>query len=309
MNSGRERSRSRRSGWKGTVARFATGIAPGRQRPPSAHRHAVLRVEPVDDAGADLDVEPDRPPDVAVRLLGPFEVLLEGLPVQSWGGRRIRTVFQYLLLHDRPIRREVLMDLMWPGHTYDSARNNLNVCLYGLRRVLGALGGADYVVYRDGAYGLNHDLRWSIDTARFTSRADRMRAAVGRGDATSAIRHGRAAVQEYRGPLLDGEPAVWCTEQRAVFAERYARTLQRVAELQVRTGDVAAAEQSAARLVGEEPCREAAHRLLMICFAERGEQDLVARQFRRCVERLREDLDVPPSAETVDLYRSLTAAR
>ncbi len=47
----------------------------------------------------------------------------------------------------------------------------------------------------------------------------------------------------------------------------------------------------------------------MICFAERGEQDLMARQFRHCVERLREDLDVPPSAETVDLYRSLTAAR
>lgn len=305
---GRGRPRGRRIGLSGRAARLAASIAPPPKEVPATRR--LTRTEPPGPSAVDApDEESSHPPDVKVRLLGEFEVLLGEARVRSWGGRRIRTVFQYLLVQDRPVRREILMDFMWPGHTYDSARGNLNVCLYGLRRVLGAVGGGDYVVYRDGSYGLNRDLVWSVDLKRFTSRADRMSAASARGDLLSAILHGQAAIIEYGGPLLDGEPADWCAEHRANLAESYIRTLLRVAELQMCRGDVAAAEVAAQRLLEEDPCREAAHRLLMLVFAERGERDCVARQFRRCVDRLNNDLDVPPSAETVELYRSLTAAR
>ena len=267
---------------------------------------------PEPESGSSAEPRPDQqvPAQVDVRLLGRFEVRFGDLPVRAWGGGRIRTVLQYLLLHDRPVHREVLMELLWPGHTYQSARNNLNVCLYGLRQALDAGGGRDCVLYRDGCYRLNDDLDWSVDAARFERAADRGRAAAARGHTAVAIEQFRAALDEYAGPLLAGEPASeWFADLREAFADRFARTLQRLAELDLSIGDVAGAELAARRLLREDPCREVGHRLLMTCYARQNQLDQVARQFRRCAERLRDDLEVAPSAETVRVYRELTALR
>jgi DNA-binding SARP family transcriptional activator len=70
--------------------------------------------------------------------------------------------------------------------------------------------------------------------------------------------------------------------------------------------DLDGAQRALERLLREDACRESAHRLLMRCFARRGQRDLVARQFRRCSARLDSDLEITPSAETVTLFRTLT---
>ena len=68
--------------------------------------------------------------DVAALVLGPLELSVSGRRVRRWNSLKARAVFQYLLMHqDRPIRRDVLMELQWPDHTRNSARNNLNVAL------------------------------------------------------------------------------------------------------------------------------------------------------------------------------------
>lgn len=64
--------------------------------------------------------------DVAAVLLGPLELWVAGRRVERWNSLKARDVFQYLLIHrDRPVRRDVLMELEWPDHTRASARNNL----------------------------------------------------------------------------------------------------------------------------------------------------------------------------------------
>ena len=79
--------------------------------------------------------------DVATWALGPLEVHVAGRRLAKWNSLKARAVFQYLLIHqDRPIRRDVLMELQWPNHSHNSARNNLNVALYSLRNTLDGLG-------------------------------------------------------------------------------------------------------------------------------------------------------------------------
>jgi hypothetical protein len=46
----------------------------------------------------------------------------------------------------------------------------------------------------------------------------------------------------------------------------------------------------------------------MRCFAQQHQQQLVSRQYRLCAAALQEELDVPPTAETVQLFRTLTSA-
>jgi DNA-binding SARP family transcriptional activator len=98
--------------------------------------------------------------DIAALALGPLEVRVAGRHVPRWNSLKARAVFQYLLIHQgRPTRRDVLMDLQWPDHSHNSARNNLNVALYSLRNTLNGLGeGVEPVLYRDGCYILNPKL-------------------------------------------------------------------------------------------------------------------------------------------------------
>ena len=249
-------------------------------------------------------------PDIVVRVLGQLDVQVAGAQVASWGGQRTRTLFQYLLMHRRPVHREVLMELLWPGHTYSSARNNLNVCVYDLRRALGVTSpGTRYVVYRDACYSLNRALAWEIDRDRFVDAAERGRRSEGRVPISEAVAALERAVSAYAGPLFDGDLAAdWFLPERTALHELFLQVLERLAGLLAERGDLDGAQSALERLLREDGCRESAHRLLMSCFASRGQRDLVARQFQRCIARLDTDLDITPSAETVDLFHALTQA-
>jgi DNA-binding SARP family transcriptional activator len=249
------------------------------------------------------------PPDVVVRALGPLKVVVHGTAVRTWGGARIRTIFQYLLLHRRPVHREVLMELLWPGYSPGSARNSLNVSMHGLRRALGTGGSQRYVIHRDGYYALNPDVAWSLDCARFEQAADRARRAATAGQVEIALVQAQRAVDEYGGPLFEGDPmAEWCNAERIALTELFLQNLECLARLNLDRADVDAAEFALRRLLREDGCRESAHRLLMVCYGRRNQRDLIARQFRRCIRTLEKELDVAPSDETVQLYRQLTDA-
>ena len=259
-------------------------------------------------AAAEQATVDGRQADVVVSALGPLEVRVGGVAVESWAGQRTRTLFEYLLVHRRPVHREVLMELLWPGHTYASARNNLNVCLYGLRRALAvSRHDARHIVYRDGCYALNRALIWDVDRDRFVKAAEHGRrlAAGSPGEAMVAF---RGAVAAYAGPLFEGDPAAdWFANERTALHELFLQVLEGLAGLLLDAGDVDEAQHALERLLREDGCRESAHRLLMSCFARRGQRDLVARQFQRCRTRLATELDITPSAETFDLFRELTA--
>src|SRR5215469_480408 len=120
---------------------FRRGRAGQHQRGdrPVSGRHARHAPPLVQSATSSRQQHPPDAPaaDVAALVLGPLELSVAGRRVLRWNSLKARAVFQYLLIHqDRPIRRDVLMELQWPDHTRNSARNNLNVALYSLRNTL-----------------------------------------------------------------------------------------------------------------------------------------------------------------------------
>jgi DNA-binding SARP family transcriptional activator len=246
--------------------------------------------------------------DIAASALGPLEVHVAGRRVPRWTSLKARSVFQYLLIHqDRPIRRDVLMALQWPDHSHNSARNNLNVALYSLRNTLEGLGqGAQPIVYRDGCYVLNPELTWWIDRNEFLSAVGDARRAHREDRPERVIGAYRKAIGLYRGPLFEDDgDAEWHLPEQRRLQDLYGQALEGIAEIHFRLGELAEAQEFGQRALGHDSCSESAHRLLMRCYASRHQQQLVSRQYRTCVDALRDEVGICPSDETTKLFREL----
>jgi DNA-binding SARP family transcriptional activator len=65
---------------------------------------------------------PTEAPLLAVHLLGPLHVAIDGTPVRRWPSGRGRSLFKYLLTHRHPWpHREALMEVFWPQSTPEAA--------------------------------------------------------------------------------------------------------------------------------------------------------------------------------------------
>lgn len=249
--------------------------------------------------------------DVAALMLGPLELEVAGRRVVRWSSLKARTVFEYLLIHnDRPVRRDVLMELQWPNHTPTSARNNLNVALCSLRNTLeGPWRGVQAILYQDGCYVLNPQLTWWMDRDEFLSALSQAQLVRVSDDPRRAICHYQRAVELYRGPLFEDDlNGDWYLAEQRHLGELYLQALESLGEIYFDLGELASAEQSGRLALMSDPCCESVHRLLMQCYASEQKQQLVTRQYRMCVDALREELGVSPGAETRRLFRDLTSA-
>lgn len=248
--------------------------------------------------------------DIAARVLGPFELTLAGVRVLRWSSLKARAIFQYLLIHQgQPIRREVLMELEWPNHSYTSARNNLNVALCSLRNTLGWRElDVQAILHKEGCYLLNPALTCWIDRNVFLSKIHDAQRARRAGSTQQAISACRSAVQLYRGPLFGDDLAGgWYLPERRQLKELYLQALEYIAETYCDRDQLLAAIEFGQQAISTDPCYEAAHRLLMRCYARQHQQQLVSRQYRLCAAALNEELDVSPTTETVQLFHTLTS--
>jgi DNA-binding SARP family transcriptional activator len=294
---------SRGSATPGNGGARARPSAPG---PPTPAPAPVARVEPMSAT------TPPAPADaeVAACVLGPLDLTVAGQRVLRWSSLKARTVFQYLVVQiGRPVRREVLMELMWPDHSLSSARNNLNAALYSLRNTLGQYGrNVQYILHQDGCYLPNPELVWWIDRNEFLTalqHGDLARSGGHRARATDAYRR---AVRLYRGPLFeDDNDSDWYLPEQRRLKELYLQALEHLTEISLDLGDLDAAVQFGQLALSADQCYESVHRLLMRCYALQHQQQLVARQYRSCSAALQDELGVCPGADTVELFRQLTA--
>jgi DNA-binding SARP family transcriptional activator len=249
--------------------------------------------------------------DATVLILGPLEMDIGGSKVVRWDSLKARAVFQYLLIHhDRPVRRDALMDLQWPDHTRTSARNNLNVALHSLRNTLGGpCHGLQPILYCNGCYELNPDLKWWIDREEFISVLSQARLVRVSGHPSRAIRGYEQAIQLYRGPLFEDDlSGDWYLPEQRYLNDLYLEALESLGEIYFDLGELTAAESFGRLALTSDPCCEPVHRLLMRCYASGHKQRLVTRQYQLCVSALRDELGVSPGMETLRLFRDLTSA-
>ena len=214
-------------------------------------------------------------PRLAISLLGPFQVTVDGVPVTSFESDKVRALLAYLAVEARaPHRRERLAGLLWPEQPERSARTNLRHVLANLRTAIGDREALPpFLAISHQTVQFNQTGATWIDVLTFIERLETSQAA-----SQPCIEGLQQAVDLVRGEFLEGFSLPGCPgfEEWAQYeGERLQRlalnALARLSSLSERQGSVQRALDCAGQVIELDPGREEAHRrlmrlLLIICF-------------------------------------------
>ncbi len=247
-------------------------------------------------------------PSLAVYFLSPFRALLDEEPVAGWPNCKGKSIFKYLVTHrERPISKEVLMEIFWPEGDPDSARNNLNVAIYGLRKSLGKVNADySYVLFQDGCYLLNPEVDIWVDTEAFMAHVRKAKECERRKDLVGAIHEYRAAEAIYQSEfLVEDRYEDWLLGARQTFHDTYLAVMNRLSCHYLEERDYEACVTICVKTLVHDACNEELHRRLMRCYSLMGQAHLAMRQFHLCREIMARDLNLKPSPETMQLFEQI----
>src|SRR5437763_2455015 len=218
---------------------------------------------------------------IRIRLLGRFEVAVNGRAVADggWSRRHAATLVKLLALAPgRRMHREEVLDAMWPDDDVAAAVPKLHKAAHFARR---ATGCADTIVLRNDTAELFADSAVEIDAVVFEAAA---RAALAAGDAANA----RRALAGYGGELLPQDRYEdWAAPRREQLHQLHLELLRRHERWQ--------------DLADLDPGDERAHLELMRHHLAAGDRHAALRQFERLDRVLRRELGVAPSSQAVAL--------
>jgi DNA-binding SARP family transcriptional activator len=239
-----------------------------------------------------------------VYLLGPFRVVVDGLPVEEhrWARSKPKLLVKVLALqpHHR-LHREQLTELLWPDSDPDSASNNLHKAIHMARQTLepGLRAAADsnFILTSGQQVVLSAPGKLWVDADAFELSA----AAALKGEDEGTY---EAALSLYCGDLLAGDVYEdWAARRREQLRRTHRGLLQKLARLLEARGQY---QQS---LVACDPSDEEAHRQLMRLYAATGHRQQALRQFKECRAALRRELDTEPDRATRALHEEILAER
>lgn len=244
---------------------------------------------------------------LAIRLLGPFEVERNGRAVAIPAGRQ-RTLLSLLAVQaGRAVPTDVIAEHLWGEELPPSARATLRGYVLRLRRALTPRGLA-----RAGSViGTGRNSYWleampeSVDTYRFRKLTAEAAAADDPGreadllDRALSLWRG-SALSDVAGETLHREVVPTLDEERI-------QALQRSAELRMARGEHSQVAAELRGLVAEYPLRDGLWGLLMMALYGAGHQSEALLQYERCRKTLAEALGVDPDPQVRELHRQILA--
>jgi ATP/maltotriose-dependent transcriptional regulator MalT/DNA-binding SARP family transcriptional activator len=242
-------------------------------------------------------VERDGPvPDISFLGLDGGLVLVRGEPAAHWESAVSREMAFLLATNPRGLRRDTIIEMLWPDSEPDKGNSLFHSTLYRVRRAL----GQDVVVRISGRYLLNPDLHIYSDAVLFEDLAKL--ALAPSGDATAARAQ---ALAIYHEPYLASCELDWCYQVRERLRRLLIDLLSSEAHQAVGEGDYRRAEAAYQRLLDVDDLDEHAYRGIMWARGMRGEEAAATRVYMQCRKVLRRELGIDPEPTTKQLWEAI----
>ena len=249
---------------------------------------------------------------LSLRLLGTFQVERDGEPLTGFATDKARALLAYLAVErDRPHRRESLSNLFWPEQSDELARQSLRQALSHLKQ---ALGADEFLLISPQDIQIHPQAEVWTDVGE-TERLIRLNTGHRHRSVErclACLRRQQALLALYHGDFLAGFTSKnsenfveWVTLTREHLHQQAMNAHIALANLNERRGDLPAALGHVRQQIRLEPWREEAHRQAMRLYALQGERSKALAQYQACLQVLRSELAVSPTAETTALYEAI----
>jgi predicted ATPase/DNA-binding SARP family transcriptional activator len=214
-------------------------------------------------------------------LLGAFRLEIGKQPIRL-PTRKVESLLAFLALSPQPHTREKLAALLWGDFTDEQARHSLRTALATLRKEL----RGDTLLADRETVQLNPDCPLWVDAREFEQ---------------TVSNNPQSAVELYQGDLLTDFYDDWILQERERLRLLYIDTLLRLAQQARSHSEYARAIEFAQKVLAADPADEKAYQHIIFCHAVMGDRIGALKQYDECEKKLRDELGVEPSRETVAL--------
>ncbi|MFN2138335.1 MAG: AAA family ATPase, partial [Candidatus Promineifilaceae bacterium] len=240
---------------------------------------------------------------LVIYTLGPQKITINDAPSTGFLSDKVRALLIYLALEQtRPLRRQALAALLWPGRPEKKARANLRRALANLRQVINDEEG--------------HYLSITRQTLQFNPAASAMIDAVQfeqlLGDGEPGLSQIERAVALVKGPFLDGFSIndsiafeEWILLKREEFRRRQLHALHRLTTYYEAHHQPEAAIRYAWQQVRIEPWYEPGQRQLLRLLMQTRQRSAALIQYEQFQDELAKELGVLPEPATRQLYKQI----
>jgi LuxR family maltose regulon positive regulatory protein len=253
--------------------------------------------------------------DLTINVLGPVDIFRDvsrPFAADAWTTRRARDIFCYIATSKhRRVAKDVVIDMFWPDEDPATVEKNFHPTISHIRKALNNRQSLkqNFLVFRDGAYQLNPELSYFIDSEEFERHVADAEAAKREKDSERLRASLEAAHALNRGEFMSGIYEDWVDERRNYYTEQTARVTGALAKLALSEKRYAAAQKFASESLDVDPYREDMHRLIMKILAARGKPAAVKKHFNAMRTLFKSELDIEPSPETRRLAAELERER
>ncbi|MGE5607070.1 MAG: BTAD domain-containing putative transcriptional regulator [Bacteroidota bacterium] len=257
-------------------------------------RHFLSSSKKIDEHYAPLQIS----------CLGPILVYINGDNVgpQKWRTLKTRDLLLYLAHQAGPIAKERILEDLWPHLDPKRANDLLHTTLYYLRRILNPKDGVEFIIYGGKTYQLAPDI-FSNDRRQFEHLLTF--GAANKTHPETAISYFEEAITLYRGEYLEELDYPWLIPEREHLKRQYIETRFTLSRYYLGHKEFTKAIAHLNILKEITPLTEEVYCLLMSIYAEIGNFSAAREEYQMMVKILKDELDLPPSIESIDLYHRI----
>lgn len=232
-----------------------------------------------------------------------------GAPV-ALRGRRLQELLGYILIfRDSPHHREVLSDSLWGEEPHAPLpKKQLRQALWQLQLALRQTPGRPPLL-KTAAEWIELDDASDVwtDVGAVEHQFERVQGRSGEDLDQDEAQRLRAAIDLYRGDLLEGCYQNWCVYERERLKTIWLALLEKLLGHCETHGLPEEGLVYGERLLSQDAAHEPTHRRMMRLHWIAGDRVRALRQFHRCTTALRDELGVGPSATTTALFEQIRA--
>ena len=244
---------------------------------------------------------------IGFRLLGPLEVRVRDVPV-AITAQREAVIMAALLFHaDTVVSTHQLVDAVWDAALPANPANQIAICVLALRTKLAAAGAPeDVVVTRAPGYFLRVG-DGLLDTRVVDEHVERAAEAEEAGRLEEALSALRAALGQWRGPVLSGVRSRWLKPEIVRWEERRVALAEWCIQLELDLGHHHRVIGELSAMVADAGLRERPREQLMIALYRAGRTAQALSVYRVTRQMFLAELGIEPSARLRGVHDAILA--